>query len=40
VEQQLTRLLSRDLEEFRREKMRYWTRAGYAFEGKWIIPDH
>jgi hypothetical protein len=35
--QQLTLLLLRDLEEFRREKMRFWTRAGYAFEGKWMI---
>lgn len=27
-----------DLEEFRREKLRFWTRAGYVFAGESTIP--
>lgn len=34
IVEQKTDLVFRDLEEFRREKMRFWTRAGYAFDGK------
>lgn len=31
-----------DLEEFRKEKLHIWTRAGYVFEGEqqWHSPAH
>jgi hypothetical protein len=28
----LTKFTARDYEQFRREKMAYWTRAGYGFD--------